>query len=69
MNTISSPSGENDGESFTEWLNWYAIPMGPFGIWAEAHIVHRRTADKRAAAAGLQKIFFIPSFDEWKDGW
>ena len=22
MKTISSPSGENEGESFTEWLNW-----------------------------------------------
>jgi hypothetical protein len=56
------------GESFTEWLNWYAIAIGPFGIWAEAHIVQNRTAHT-PATAGPEKTFFILSFDGCKNVW
>jgi hypothetical protein len=68
MKTISSPSGENDGESFTEWLNWYAIPIVPFGIWAEVHIVQNRTT-QTPVTVGLEDIVFILFFDVRKNVW
>jgi hypothetical protein len=62
MKTISTPSGENDGESFTEWLNWYAIPIAPFGICAEVHTVQNKKAHTLVTVR-LEKIVFILSFD------
>jgi hypothetical protein len=68
MKTISTPSGENDGESFTEWLNWYAIPIAPFGICAEVHTVKNRT-EHTLVTVRLEKIVFILSFDVREIGW
>jgi hypothetical protein len=66
MKTISSPSGENEGESFTEWLNWYAMPIGPFGVWADAHTLQNRTADTLATTERAKNLVII-LFDVWKE--
>jgi HEAT repeats len=49
-------------------LNWYAIPIAPFGIWAEVHIAQNRTT-QAPVTVGLEKIVFILFLDVRKNVW